>query len=296
MISIRGVIGIVTFKWNYTVSYGKAWRAHQRALRMIYGSWEDAYERLPVMLNAMKVPNPGMHYEYLPIPNVELNGQQVFQRAFWCFAQCVEAFRHMRPVFSIDGTFLTWKYQGTLLIVIGIDAEKSLVPLAFALVEKENKGSCAWFLRLVRIHVVGPGRSVCVLSDRHARILSAVTESIPRHAPVVHRWCTRHLAENLLKKDHVKDNFKLFEDVAKRLEVKLFEKKLEELKTKTNAEGRDWLRGFMCDVDKWSRAHDGGWRYAFQTSNMAECFNGLLKGSRVLPVTAIIAFTFYKCV
>jgi hypothetical protein len=104
-ISIHGVIGIVTFKWNYTVKYGNAWRAHQRALRMIYGSWEDAYERLPVMLNAMKVANPGMHYEYLSIPNVELNGQQVFQRAFWCFDQCVEAFKHMRPIFSIDGTF-----------------------------------------------------------------------------------------------------------------------------------------------------------------------------------------------
>jgi hypothetical protein len=176
---------------------------------MIYGSWEDAYERLLVMLNAMKVANPGMHYEYLPIPNVELNGQQVFQRAFWCFAQCVEAFRHMRPVFSIDGTFLTGKYQGALLISIRIVSEKSLVPLAFALVEKENKGNWAWFLRLVRIHVVGPGRSVCVLSDRHTGILSAVTDSIPGHAPVVHRWCTRHLAKNLLKNDHVNDNFKL---------------------------------------------------------------------------------------
>jgi hypothetical protein len=121
----------------------------------------------------------------------------------------------MRPVFSIDGTFLIGKYQGTLLIAIGIDAKKSLVHLAFALVEKENKGSWAWFLRLVRIHVVGPGRSVCVLSNRHVRILSAITESIPGHAPVAHRWCNRHLDENLLKKDHVKDNFKLFEDVAK---------------------------------------------------------------------------------
>jgi hypothetical protein len=176
---------------------------------MIYGSWEDAYERLLVMLNAMKVAYSGMHYEYLPIPNVELNGRQVFQRAFWCFAQCVEAFRHMRPVFSIDGTFLTGKYQGALLISIGIVSEKSLVPLAFALVEKENKGNWAWFLRLVRIHVVGPGRSVCVLSDRHTGILSAVTDSIPGHAPVVHRWCTRHLAKNLLKNDHVNDNFKL---------------------------------------------------------------------------------------
>jgi hypothetical protein len=62
-ISIRGVIGIVTLKWNYTVKYGKACTTHRRALRMIYGSWEHAYEGFPIMLNAMKVANPGMHYE-----------------------------------------------------------------------------------------------------------------------------------------------------------------------------------------------------------------------------------------
>jgi hypothetical protein len=55
----------------------------------------------------------------------------------------------MRSIFSIDGTFLTGKYQGTLLIAIRIDVEKSIVPLAFSLVEKENKGSWAWFLHLV---------------------------------------------------------------------------------------------------------------------------------------------------
>ena len=53
-----------------------------------------------------------------------------------------------------------------------------------------------------------------------------------------HRWCTRHLAENLLLKDGTKDNFPLFEEVARMLEVPFFEKKLEQLKTATNAEGR----------------------------------------------------------
>ena len=62
------------------------------------------------------------------------------------------------------------------------------------------------------------------------------------------------------------------------LEVKHFEEKLEQLKIVTNAEGRDWLRGLMIDVNKWTMAHDdGGWRYEFQTSNMAECLNGLLR-------------------
>ena len=40
---------------------------------------------------------------------------------------------------SIDETFLTGKYEGTLLIAIGIDADRRLVPLAFGLVKKEKK-------------------------------------------------------------------------------------------------------------------------------------------------------------
>jgi hypothetical protein len=44
-------------------------------------------------------------------------------------------------VLSIDGTFLMGKYEGTLLIAIGIDADRHLVSLAFAIVEKENSDS-----------------------------------------------------------------------------------------------------------------------------------------------------------
>ena len=95
---------------------------------------------------------------------------------------------------------------------------------------------------LVRIHVIGPNREVGVISDRHQGILSVVQEQIPGYAPLHHRWCTRHLAENLLRKDGTKDNFPLFEEVARMLEVPFFEEKLEQLKMEINGEGRQWLR------------------------------------------------------
>ena len=153
-------------------------------------------------------------------------------------------------MFSIDGTFLLGKYMGTLLIVIACDANNSLVPLAFALVERENKDSWEWFLRLVRRHVVGPGREVCVISDRHQSILSAVEEQIPGYPPLDHRWCTRHLAENLFRKDNIKDNFPLFEELCRQNQVQFFEEKLEELKTATNDQGRQWLRGLLREPEK----------------------------------------------
>jgi hypothetical protein len=96
----------------------------------------------------MKVVTPSMLYEYIPKPNAWIDGRQIFFCAFWCFPQCVDAFRHCRPIFSIDGTFLLGKYQSTLLIAISVVANNKLVPLAFALVEKENKDSwgafCDW--------------------------------------------------------------------------------------------------------------------------------------------------------
>jgi hypothetical protein len=44
-------------------------------------------------------------------------------------------------VLSIDGIFLMEKYEGTMFIAIGIDMDRQLVPLTFAIVEKENSGS-----------------------------------------------------------------------------------------------------------------------------------------------------------
>jgi hypothetical protein len=112
--------------------------------------------------------------------------------------------------------------------------------------------------------VVGPGREVGVISDRHQGILNVVREEIEGYAPLHHRWCTRHLAKNLLWKDGVKDNFDLFQETARQLEDRYFRRKLEEVRTASNKEGRQWLTRLMRDVEKWTRAHDaGGWRYKF---------------------------------
>jgi hypothetical protein len=75
---------------------------------------------------------------------------------FLTFEQCVKAFKHYYDVLSIDGAFLMGKYECTMLITIGIDANRQLVPLALAIMDKENNGSWGWFLRLVQREVLGP--------------------------------------------------------------------------------------------------------------------------------------------
>jgi hypothetical protein len=52
----------------------------------------------------------------------------------------------------------------------------------------------------------------------------------------------------------------------------------------------------MSEKDKRALPYDkGGKRFGYMTSNMAEIFNNLLRGVRLLPVSAIASFTLYKC-
>ena len=47
----------------------------------------------------------------------------------------------------------------------------------------------------------------------------------------------------------MKDNFDLFQEAARQLEDKYFQKKLEQVKTASNAKGRQWLTESSDDED-----------------------------------------------
>jgi hypothetical protein len=55
------VKSIMTMTWElfgYRIKYGKARRAKQQAWKMIYEDWEEVYEKLPTLFNAMKAKKP----------------------------------------------------------------------------------------------------------------------------------------------------------------------------------------------------------------------------------------------
>ena len=124
-------------------------------------------------------------------------------RIFWSFGQCIEAFRHCRPVICVDGTFLSGKYQGTLLTAIIADANNQIIPLAYAVVESENNDSWLWFLTLVRTRVIGNRGRVCIVLDHNAGLLNALevlhssTNVDIAWPDVERRWCMRHLGADL---------------------------------------------------------------------------------------------------
>jgi hypothetical protein len=60
----------------------------------------------------------------------------------------VAGFAHCRLIISICDTFLTEKYKGTLMVVVGMTVKNQLLSLAFALVEVRTMRAGHDFLAL----------------------------------------------------------------------------------------------------------------------------------------------------
>ena len=74
-------------------------------------------------------------------------------------------------------------------------------------------------------------------------------------------------------------------------QVRKFENTMDCIKN-VNLDAYDYLK--EVPQEKWTLAYDHGHRYGAMTTNLSECFNGVLKGARSLPITALVKFTFYK--
>ena len=71
-----------------------------------------------------------------------VNGNRIFERVYICLKACKEGFnKGCRPLLGFDGCFLKGYCKGMLLAAIGIDANNSEFPVAWAVVEKENTSS-----------------------------------------------------------------------------------------------------------------------------------------------------------
>ena len=115
---------------KYDVKYGKAWHAKQISLAIRWGSWEEAYNRVPRILCAMHYYNPSLKW-FVGTGGMSFRDQMrhVLYRVFWSFAQTKHAFQFCRPVVLVDGTFLTGKYRGTLMMAAAVDPEDQIVPV-----------------------------------------------------------------------------------------------------------------------------------------------------------------------
>ncbi|XP_059292428.1 uncharacterized protein LOC132045868 [Lycium ferocissimum] len=93
------------------------------------------------------------------------------------------------------------RYDIKLLIVVDMDANGSIFPLAFVITANESNETWGMFLTHLKTHVIKGRQGICVLSDSHKGILHNMRTLEGWQPPhVYHRYCLRHLKANLQKK------------------------------------------------------------------------------------------------
>ncbi|RYQ84977.1 hypothetical protein Ahy_B10g104486 isoform F [Arachis hypogaea] len=167
-LKVKSVITEVQSKFNYTISYRKAWLAKQNSVEKIFGGWKASYEALPIWFEAMchKEPSAVVHFETMPAYQGDdlVTDIRVLHRVFWSYYSCIRAFIHYKPVVQ--------------------DGNNNIVPIAFAIVEEETSDAWHFFLSNLQQHVVTRD-SVGLISHRHESINAAVTRSF--------FYCARYL-------------------------------------------------------------------------------------------------------
>ncbi|KAL9691507.1 hypothetical protein QQ045_011931 [Rhodiola kirilowii] len=188
--------------YGLKISPLKAWQAKQQTMINLFGTWDGSFAYLPRLLKAL-VDNSSETVVYWDTDKIDGEYIQV-NRVFWAFAECIHAFKHCRPILSIHRTHLYGKYDAKLLVACSYDANNGVLPVAFALVERENTFSWSWFMSCIREGVTSR-RGLCVVSDRHGGIMATMNE--PQWSPpnAYHRICVHHFQSNFNTK--VKDSY-----------------------------------------------------------------------------------------
>ncbi|XP_073033122.1 uncharacterized protein [Primulina eburnea] len=150
-------------------------------MEIAYDTWESSAQLLPKYIFSLFKYNPGTVVEWKHLrTNNEMS--KTLNYLFWEFRPCVDGFRHCRKIISVDGTQLYTKYKHKMLIGITLDANNQVLPLAFAIVDEKTTDSWKWFLESLGRHVVRGESVVCLISDRHKRIVRA-TADLPYFQP-----------------------------------------------------------------------------------------------------------------
>jgi MULE transposase domain/MuDR family transposase/SWIM zinc finger len=268
--------------FGVSIPYSTVHRGKELANKTIHGSFEDAYKSLPDYCQKLVQTNPNSHVV------LERTQDNKFRRVFICFGASATGFSYCRPLLGLDGTHLKTRYQGILLAATAVDANGSLFPVAYAVVDAENDDNWLWMLKLLRevIQRSAPTflqlKTLTFLSDRQKGLVEGVEYVFPDS---FHGYCLRHLCDNFNKQfKHPELKSLLWKAAYAKTEVEFKEillnmSKIDELAV-------PWLLQ-NAKPEHWAEVYFQGKRYGHLTSNIAESLNSWILQAREQPIVAM---------
>ncbi|XP_027082353.1 uncharacterized protein [Coffea arabica] len=260
------------------------YRAKQKAQDIIDGSHGDSYSLLPKYCVMIMNTNPGsiakIQFEMTlgsAVPSVKrmFVGLDALKKGF--FGGCL-------PFIGFDGCHLKGPYGGVLLSAIGLDGNNGLYPIAYAIVESENKESWMFFFEWLAAMLddFRRDRPWTFMTDRQKGLIEAINSKVPW---AVNRKCCRHIYSNF--RGHFPGVMlrQLFWQASRAYTEVNFKEAMAKIKDLKPA-AHEWLEKIPYHL--WSRhAFPTDLKNDHITNNIVESFNhwiGDLRGKNVLTL------------
>ncbi|KAL4577828.1 hypothetical protein LXL04_013942 [Taraxacum kok-saghyz] len=287
-VPLRSIQDQVQKKLQIGVSIYKIQRAKASATMEVVGDYTKQYQVLRDYLLEVQVTNEGttVKLDVVSDPNLSNTNRQ-FKRVYICLGSLKKGFKAgVREFLGLDGAFMKGPFPGQILIVVGVDSNNGIYPVAYAIVEAENRHSWTWFLQCLQDDLdLYSNSNFTFISDRQKGILQAVSQVFPQ---TEHRFCLRHIHENMRKfwktteyKDHLWK-------CSAATTVPEFEKCMTEL-SHFDREAFEWLK--KIPPEHWARSHFSG-RVGTDMvlNNLCEVFNSKLVQGRDKPIISFLEF------
>ncbi|GKF24728.1 transposase, MuDR, MULE transposase domain protein [Tanacetum coccineum] len=85
---------------------------------------------------------------------------------------------YLRPLLIIDVAHLKGLYQGTNLVVVGMDGNNQIVSIAFSICKAETGRCWTWWMSVLK-ECIGDNPNLLFIYDRHPAIALAVHNEFP---------------------------------------------------------------------------------------------------------------------
>ncbi|XP_025684822.1 uncharacterized protein [Arachis hypogaea] len=209
----------------------------------------------------------------------------IFEKMYVCLDGCKKGFKvGCHPLIGLDRAFLKTRFGGQILSAMAQDANNHIYPIAWAIVDVENKENWRWFLDLL-LDDLGDymANKWAFMSDMQKGLASAVKELMPN---VHHRFCVWHLWKNFNKQGKEQEYRGLLWECVRETTRHGFDQKIDRLKRLNE--------GAWAYLDKWPRE---AWTRAYFRydkkidnicNNACEVFNSRIKEYRAKPIITLL--------
>ncbi|ERN11030.1 hypothetical protein AMTR_s00024p00070750 [Amborella trichopoda] len=265
--------------YGVQIGYSQARRGKELAMKILHGSYDDAYHILPSYCQKLIDKNPGT------IANIEVDKEdKSFKRLFVAFHATISGFlQGCRPLMALDEMLIKTKYCGYLLAAIAMDAEGVMFPVAFGISVADDAESWEWFLTQLREALVGPQRNrLTFISDLQKGLQPILETVFPND---FHGFCAQSLAESFNNDLKNCELTKYFWKVARAKTLLEFNSRMAEVRA-VSSRAAVWIEGIL--VKFWAAPYIEGMRYNHLTSKLLESFNNWIGESRHLPVVKFL--------